>query len=299
MFESSIFSRRPFKIFNLLVVMSTLKSLGFAWFLERAHLEPMRGNFTDNKAYCSKQGALVQFGDPPVCNGGRSDRNEVYRLLKSGATHYEVMQHDFSQYARFMKTIDRYYAMHPPAPRAQPVEVVLFFGPPGCGKTELARSQFPDSYFLPIGKNLWFTMFASGAKHVVIDDFKANLALTDLLRLLDRYPLEVEVKGSHLWFYPETIIVTTNKSPHHWYIYNDRDYEKEALFRRFSSAFRFYKNDEKVPRPVEIDINNSFHFSEEYVAGVRQTKQVWSVMSKDFITVCADCCRLPSVCKCV
>lgn len=175
--------------------------------------------------------------------------------------------------------------MHAPPIRSRPVELVLFFGPPGCGKTQLARSQFEDSYFLPIGKNLWFTPSAHGARHVVLDDFKANLSLSDALRLFDRYPLEVEIKGGHIWFYPETFIVTTNLSPHLWYNYQERDQQKEALFRRFSAAYRFYKNPEGVPRPVEIDIFNARHFSPDYIPGVPQYDVVWSREEQRFIDV--------------
>lgn len=254
------------------MVRSTLSELGAlkdnsTWaFLERAHLEPMRGTFTENESYCSKQGTLIIYGEPPICKGGRSDRNEYYRNLKKpGSTHTQMMDLDFARYARFMKATDRYYSLTVPTLRVNdPTEVILFFGPPGCGKTEFARAQFPDSYILPIGKNLWFTISAVGAKHIIIDDFKKNLYLTDLLRLLDRYPLEVELKGGHIWFYPETIILTTNNDPHGWYEYNDRHHEKQALFRRFNSAYRFYKNEAKIPTPFEIDIYNPSHFADGY-----------------------------------
>lgn len=227
---------------------------------KKSHLEPMKGTFLQNDKYCSKDGLLVHFGERPVQQGARADRNEIYKLLKNNAMPLELMDHDFARYCRFQRGIQEYYSLKPPV-RTTPLEVHLFYGPPGTGKTELALSQFPDSYRLPIGKNFWLTPAALRAKHIVIDDFKSNIQLCDFLQLLDAYPLEAERKGAHLWWCPETIIISSNRSIHDWYDYNTRDFEKEALLRRFHFCWRFEKNSDKVPRPIEIDIHDIRSFT--------------------------------------
>lgn len=225
----------------------------------------MRGSFKQNEKYCSKQNELQKYGREPLGKGGRSDRVEIIKMLTDGASDLDIILADISAYARFRNTIADYRLLVPPT-RKDKVEVYLFFGPPGCGKTELTHLQFKDTYRLPIGKNLWFTPSACNAKHILIDDFKSNLALADLLQLLDNNPIEVERKGNHLWFCPDTIIITSNKSPHNWYDFNHRDYEKEALFRRFDNGgvFRFAKNLERVPKPVEIDIHDERNFAHDW-----------------------------------
>lgn len=35
----------------------------------RAHVEMMKGNLSQNESYCSKEGALTVFGDPPLSAG--------------------------------------------------------------------------------------------------------------------------------------------------------------------------------------------------------------------------------------
>jgi len=60
--------------------------------------------------------------------------------------------------------------------------------------------------------------------------------------------------GGFIWWYPDIVIITTNRSPHDWYQYNTRDDEKNAVFRRFTGAYRFDKNDTNTPTPVEVDI---------------------------------------------
>lgn len=246
--------------------MSTLKER--YPFLERAHLETMRGNFLQNEQYCSKQATLVEFGTKPVQNGARADKNEIYALAKKGASILEIMDHDFAAYCRFRVGLSDYFSLVQPK-RADGVEleVILFFGEPGCGKTELALAQFEDTYRLPIGDKFWLTPSALGKKHILIDDFKSNLSIESLLQLLDKYAVEAERKGAHIWWNPDSVIITTNRSPHDWYpkSYAQKDWAKEALFRRFTACYRFYKNEEKVPRPIEIDISNPNHFDRNWL----------------------------------
>jgi len=83
--------------------------------------------------------------------------------------------------------------------RVAKMEVYLFYGPSGTGKSQFARDQADaagyDPYVLPIGKDFWLTPTMCGKKYVIIDDFKSNLGLKDFLNLLDKYPVEAPTKG--------------------------------------------------------------------------------------------------------
>lgn len=240
----------------------------------------MKGSFVQNDKYCSKQASLAKFGREPVGKGGRTDRNELFQSLKEGASDLDLMNDDFSGYCRYRNGIADYRSLTPPT-RTTPLEIILFYGAPGCGKTELATSQFPNTYRLPIGKDFWLTPYAIGKKHILIDDFKANLGLADLLQILDKNPVEVPRKGNFVWWCPDTIIITTNRSPHDWYNYNTRDFEKEALFRRFSACYRFAKNPERIPRPVEIDIHDARDFLPEWPRIIPTVQQVLTPYRND------------------
>lgn len=263
--------------FNFLVELSTVATYPG---LERAWIQAMRGSFVQNDKYCSKQTLLAKFGREPVGKGGRTDRNAMFAEIKDGASDLELMHSDFASYCRFRSGIADYRSLTPPV-RTNKLEVILFYGEPGCGKTELATSQFADTFRLPLGRDFWLTPYAVGKKHIVIDDFKSNLQLADLLQLLDNAPIEVPRKGNFVWWCPDTVIITTNRSPHDWYKYEDRDFEKQALFRRFTACYRFSKNAERVPRPVEIDITDMRDFLPEWPRRALTVQQVLTPYRND------------------
>ena len=72
-----------------------------------------------------------------------------------------------------------------------------------------------------------------------MDDFSGEMPLVQLLRLLDRYSVQVPFKGGYLWFCPDTIVITTNVHPRKWYNYWERDSSFEALKRRIHVVFDF------------------------------------------------------------
>jgi len=50
------------------------------------------------------------------------------------------------------------------------VKTLVYWGPPGCGKTRLAVSKLPEDYYLKLPTNKWWDGY-QGEKYVLIDDF--------------------------------------------------------------------------------------------------------------------------------
>lgn len=229
----------------------------------------MIGTFAQNEDYCSKQSRLHHYGVPFQGKGGRTDRNEYYALLKSGKSDLELMDEDFNAYARFRNATADYRQLTPPTViPGKKLELYLFFGPPGTGKTEFAYQQLgQELYRIPVSDQFWLTQTSSGKKLILVDEFRANMKLWMLLQLLDSKLIEVQKKGGFQWWYPDIVVITTNRSIHDWYRYEKRDMEKEALFRRFDygGVYRFEKNRRKVPKPFEIDIWNPLDFEYPYI----------------------------------
>lgn len=137
-------------------------------------------------------------------------------------------------------------------PNKDAVQVYLFYGKPGTNKTRYAMDLSEASqYVVPcntVNNSLWFDGY-EGQLAVIIDDFDGKIALTQLLRLIDRYTLQVPIKGGHRWFRPEVIIITTNIHPSIWYDYSKRTSSEMALRRRFTHILNF----DEPWQPDEID----------------------------------------------
>jgi len=153
------------------------------------------------------------------------------------------MEIDFNKYARFQRTVDRYRTYVPPPKRTINLEVHLLVGRPGTGKTESCYDMFPNLYAFPIGKDLWSDGYM-GQPVVLVDDFSGNMPLKDVLRFLDRYPIQIPKKHGFNWWLPEKILITTNIHPNRWYVWTDRPEFEAALRRRIHFVWDF---NNKVP----------------------------------------------------
>lgn len=101
-------------------------------------------------------------------------------------------------------------------PRDFKTSVMVLVGPPGCGKSrhvaELVEGM--STYYKPRGP--WWDGY-DGHENVVIDDYYGWIAYDKLLRVCDRYPCKVHVKGSFAEFVAKWIFVTSNCHVCDWY----------------------------------------------------------------------------------
>ena len=71
---------------------------------------------------------------------------------------------------------------------------------------------------------------------MVIDDFYGWIRLDEMLRILDRYPHRVEVKGGMVQFLAEKIYITSNVEPKDWYKDETHNVLIKALLRRIDNT---------------------------------------------------------------
>lgn len=95
--------------------------------------------------------------------------------------------------------------------------VYWFCGPTGTGKSrkayELTHDGEGKSAYFKSAEHLWWDGY-DGVSDVIIDDYRCDFCkFSYLLRLLDRYPVQLNVKGSMIYLRAKLIIITAPQAP--------------------------------------------------------------------------------------
>lgn len=118
------------------------------------------------------------------------------------------------------------------------MEVITLVGETGTGKSRFAFSNFPDAYYLPFPKQsgtYWDGY--EGQNTVVIEEASgARFSYTQLLSLLDRYPMQVPIHGGSVQFVSRRILFTTNTHPEEWYDVHKYPFFGGPLQRRLTQG---------------------------------------------------------------
>ncbi len=216
----------------------------------QVHIEPRRGTQAQAILYCKKEDTRIphteifEEGTPRV-QGKRIDLEAFKDEVKAGAKRRDLVDDHFGIIARYPKFYDTLTMMNRPE-RVEELEVTLLIGDTGLGKTRSVMERFgqsEDFWKSPLNNGtMWYDTY-DGHSVVLIDDFAgaaSHISLSSLLQLLDRYPLLVPTKGSHTWWLPSKVFVTTNILPKHWFKWENRGEQYKALARRFSKVYLHY-----------------------------------------------------------
>jgi hypothetical protein len=207
----------------------------------RAHLEPARGSGEQNRRYCSKDGDVWEFGVLQQ-QGRRGDLSSLLAEARKGATWVSLLETHPAALARYPKFVDRVIGTYGPT-REWPPEVYVYWGSTGTGKSRRAFEEASSPYVHSGGS--WFDGY-QGEGDVIFDDFGGSeFKLTYLLKLLDRYPMRVPVKGGFVNWIPRRVFITSNYSPKEWFP-NAKDEHVKALFRRFTKTIQFRRLNEVI-----------------------------------------------------
>jgi len=90
--------------------------------------------------------------------------------------------------------------------------VFVLVGTAGSGKTRLVFQKCPSLWIAPDPSLKWFDGYG-GEEDVLLDDYRGGADDAFLLRVLDRYPLTVPIKGGFVVWKPTRIFITSNDEP--------------------------------------------------------------------------------------
>ena len=204
-------------------VKSTLS--GWSKRFGKSHIEKMRGTFIDNEAYCSKEGHLTELGVKPMGDGQKrclkDFTDEIIRRPGIAPVEIALDQAEyaplFCQYRGGLNALSAAsFARSIKGDHTAP-EVVFIHGPSGAGKTRYVRELEPDVCLIPTGMQ-WFDGYF-GHEAVLINNLSPK-SLGDrdrFLEVLDRYPIQVPVKGGFVMWKPKRIYITSTYPPEAYY----------------------------------------------------------------------------------
>lgn len=170
-----------------------------------------RGDPQSNYDYCSKLGDFWQYGELPK-QGARTDWEQARSHLQAGTDITTVIEAQ-PQLLPCIRSLERFQQLSL-RPLNRDVKVITLIGGAGTGKTRWAYDQYPNLYSKPDGP--WFDGY-SGQTTLLLDDYYGDIPYSQFLKILDRYPLHLPVKGGFIYAQYNTVIVTSNRHPDDWY----------------------------------------------------------------------------------
>lgn len=214
------------------------------------HWESCKGTEAQNVKYCSKDSDLViEFGKseaaakPDKQQGKRNDIVAVRKMISEGAGMKDVVLHCNSyQGIKIAETMLKYVE----AKRNWAPEVYWIYGPAGVNKSRSAFEACHDPW-MSLEDSEWFEGY-DAHEDVIIDDFDETWCkYKRFLRLTDRYPCRVPVKGASRQFLAKRIFITCDSPPDviakKWGCLRDNDLKQ--IGRRITQILY-------MPRPGEI-----------------------------------------------
>jgi len=170
------------------------------------HLEIARSSIAQCRNYCKKQESAVadtfkEFGQLPkeqVQNVWESIKNNILE----GVPFEELVDRYPQQTMLAGGGIMRAMMMIKKPPPVRAVVNLCIWGEAGTGKTRWVMDNFdPDDVYVK-DKTEWWDGY-TGQKVVLWDDFYGEHRFSSMLRYMDIYRCQVQVKGGYTWLFNE------------------------------------------------------------------------------------------------
>jgi len=242
--------------FNGPVSLSYLRS----W-LPGIHCERRRGTQQQAIDYCKKSESRSmgpwEFGTPALGQGTRSDLHAAVGTLKSGGLLAVATEHPCT-FVKYATGFSKLSQITDTRVRSWMTELYIYYGPSGTGKSHRALTEATANgggvFYLQrpaSGSTVWWDGYHS-QENIIIDEFYGWMNFTDFLRLCDKYPMQVQIKGGSVSFVGRRVYVTSNVCWYDWYKkhFEAMPLHREALMRRITNC-------ELMSKPYVADIDFS------------------------------------------
>jgi len=176
-------------------------------FVPRAHLEVAKGNDAQNRLYCSKSGTNVFEIGVVGEQGKRSDLATISKMIKNKEISFEDVMWTYpEQYARCHRAFkDMFNAVM--TARTEAPEVTWLWGAAGVGKTRWAHDKFGQENIYSKDNTPWWDGYRQ-QQVIMIDDFEDDIPYRTLLKMIDRYQYQGQIKGGYVHINSPQMVIT-------------------------------------------------------------------------------------------
>ena len=195
-------------------------------YLPRAKLIVASGTDVENKTYCSKDGDVLYEEGTPSEQGRRTDIHELAQKIKNHEITLEELMFEYPlEYVKYSRSFEKMFSATQ-IQRTVPPHVYWRWGLAGTGKTRYVVEKHPSHY--PKDNTLWWDNYQQ-QEAILIDDFDNTIPYRTLLRILDRYTYQGQVKGGYIQVNSPYIYITCEFPPEHFWSGNDLAQIKRRL----------------------------------------------------------------------
>ncbi len=231
--------------------------------LPRAHHQIVR-MIDHARTYCKKDNRFWESGPQPFA-GRRSDIQAAVDTLLENRDLQMVAQEHPVQYVKYFNGFAA-VLRDSHIPQRQRPKVYWISGPTGTGKSKYVVDKVGvDNLYISSNGLKWFDGY-NNQSSVLFDDFRAShIDVSYLLRLLDGYPVRVEVKGSSRQFNAHVIYITSPYGYDQVYDWGTIGENSIQLARRIYKIMEFTFDVEQSATIVSVRkrINHRGEFNEE------------------------------------
>jgi Putative viral replication protein./RNA helicase. len=249
-FQCFAYAEKPMRLTGWVKIFKHLKPCSY--------IAEQRGTFSQNAAYCSKAGKLIEHGIRPMENGHKRSILQVKDAIDAGEKLEDIVQDEahFATVMQYKNGLQWYEQIKVGAKRKaegfKPPEIYIIIGPAGCGKSrEVYEKEGFGIYSFPRHDMKWCGSY-KGEKVGIFDDVRAEtiMSIDQFLRIADGYPVEFEYKGGFRYSLLEKIYFTSNQDMALWWPKATPE-DQAAVARRITSHRNLYYVAPPPPPPPE------------------------------------------------
>lgn len=251
---------------------STLKKKLAAVGLGDAHMEPRRGSVSEAVGYCTKEktrdGDRIGFGQidrhekEDSHQGERSDLQRLKARAEAGETVNQILlSEDGERAARYLGWLratceaaqdERYRT----AVR-EGLEANYLWGETGVGKTSYVyENEGIGNTYTVSDYGHAFDKY-EGEPVLLLDEFTGQFSMPIVLKILDKWPVQLGARYSNKWAAFTKIWVVSNLPPSELYAYAPLE-QRKAFFRRFKHFFRMDESHQLAEQSSPFASQNPF-----------------------------------------